>query len=128
LASCIAAGTFPEDWKYYTFAFPVARYRHLSWTELREEREACYATFYCLSRILRRTWDNFWRSGNPLLTVVGNLSYRKNFRLHHNACREFKLPCDELQVEARGPLPHDASATPSGSSQTRQREKLPSHG
>jgi radical SAM superfamily enzyme YgiQ (UPF0313 family) len=116
----VAAGTFPEDWKYYTFTFPVARYKHLSWAEMLEERESCYSTFYCLSRILRRTWDSFWRSRNPILTLVSNLSYRRNLHLHHKVCREYKLSRDESQMDAPGPLPHDVSETPSRLSQTRQ--------
>jgi len=92
----IAAGTFPEDWKYYTFNFPVARYKHLSWAEMLEEWDSCYSTFYCLSRILRRTWDNLWRTCNPVLTLVSNLSYRESLRLHHKACREFELSRDQL--------------------------------
>ena len=75
----------------------MARYKHLSWADMLDEWDSCHSTFYCLSRILRRTWDSFWRSRNPILTMVSNLSYRKNLRLHHNVCREFTLSRDESQ-------------------------------
>ena len=33
----IALDTFPEDWKYYTLTFPVARYKNLSLEGIIEE-------------------------------------------------------------------------------------------
>jgi radical SAM superfamily enzyme YgiQ (UPF0313 family) len=108
----IAANRFPEDWKYYTFAFPVARYRHLSWAEILNELESCYSKFYCLSRILRRAWDNFWRRRRPILTLVSNLSYRKNFRLHGKARREFLLSRGQGQMNAREDTANGVSETP----------------
>jgi len=36
----IALDTFPEDWKYYTLTFPVARYRHLSLAAIIDESTA----------------------------------------------------------------------------------------
>ena len=108
----IAANRFPEDWKYYTFTFPVARYKHLSWAEILNERESCYLNFYCLPRILRRAWDNFWRRRKPILTLVSNLSYRKNFRLDGKARREFKLSRGQAQMNARGDPANGVLETP----------------
>ncbi len=121
----IAAGNFPEDWKYYTFSFPVARYRHLSWSGMVQERDSCYSTFYSLSRILRRTWNSFWRGSNLMLTLVSNLSYRKNLHLHHKKFREFEQSRDESQTKMRGPLPHVVPEGPGRLSRTRRSRSRP---
>ena len=86
----IALDTFPEDWKYYTLTFPVARYKHLSLDGILEEMLSCDRDFYSMPRILRRVWGNFWRQREPLIALVGNLSYRKNLRLNCRAYADFK--------------------------------------
>ena len=48
----IALDSFPEDWKFYTLTFPVARYKHLSFEGVVEEMISCDRTFYSLPRIL----------------------------------------------------------------------------
>ena len=53
----IALDAFPEDWKYYTLTFPVARYKHLSLDGIIEEMISCNRNFYSLPRILRRVWQ-----------------------------------------------------------------------
>jgi radical SAM superfamily enzyme YgiQ (UPF0313 family) len=83
---------FPEDWKYYTLTFPVSRYQHFSRDEIIREMELCSSEFYSLSGILRRVWRNMWRTQRPILTLVGNLSYRKNARLSRHVHRAFKRP------------------------------------
>ena len=47
----IAANSFPEDWKYFTLTFPVARHKHLSWADILREMDACDRTFYSLRRL-----------------------------------------------------------------------------
>jgi len=86
----IAFDTFPEDWKYYTLTFPVARYKQLSLDGILEEMLSCDRDFYSMSRILRRVWGNFWRQREPLIALVGNLSYRRNLRLNCRAFADFK--------------------------------------
>jgi len=86
----IALDTFPEDWKYYTLTFPVARYKHLSLDGILEEMLSCDRDFYSMPRILRRVWGNFWRQREPLIALVGNLSYRRNLRLNCRAYADFK--------------------------------------
>lgn len=79
----IVADAFPEDWKYYTLRFPVARYKHLSWADLLREREACARAFYSYPRIARRVLNTLWHARNPisaLVTLVANLSCRSNYR------------------------------------------------
>jgi radical SAM superfamily enzyme YgiQ (UPF0313 family) len=86
----IALDTFPEDWKYYTLTFPVARYKHLSMDDIIEEMLACDRDFYSLPRILRRVWGNLWGRRQPLMSLVGNLSYMKTSQLNCKAYAAFK--------------------------------------
>ncbi len=86
----IALDTFPEDWKYYTLTFPVARYKNLSLDGIIEEMISCDRDFYSLPRILRRLWSSLWQRRNPLISLVGNLSYRNNLRLNRKAYAYFK--------------------------------------
>jgi radical SAM superfamily enzyme YgiQ (UPF0313 family) len=86
----VTLDTFPEDWKYYTLTFPVARYKHFSLDGIIEEMISCNRAFYSMPRILRRVWGNLWRRRKPLITLVGNLSYKSNLRLHCKAYAEFQ--------------------------------------
>lgn len=86
----IALDTFPEDWQYYTLTFPVARYKHLSLDGIIDEMLSCDRTFYSMPRILRRVWGNLWGRRQPLISLVGNLSYRNNFQLSFKAYAAFK--------------------------------------
>ena len=86
----IALNRFPEDWKYYTLTFPVARYKHLSLDGVIEEMISCDRSFYSMPRILRRVWNNLWQRRQPLISLVGNLSYRRNLQLNRKAYADFK--------------------------------------
>jgi len=86
----IACDTFPEDWKYYTLTFPVARYKHLSLDGIIEEMLSCERNFYSMRRIVRRLWTTLWQRRKPLISLVSNLSYRSNVRLNRKAYAEFK--------------------------------------
>jgi len=86
----IALDTFPQDWKYYTLTFPVARYKHLSIDSVIEEMISCERGFYSMSHILQRVWSNLWHHRQPLISLVGNLSYRSNLRLNVKAYADFK--------------------------------------
>jgi radical SAM superfamily enzyme YgiQ (UPF0313 family) len=86
----IALDTFPEDWKYYTLTFPVARYKHLSLDDIIEEMLACNRSFYSLPRVLSRVCANFRQRRSPMVSLVGNLSYRRNFRLDITAFANFQ--------------------------------------
>jgi len=86
----IALDTFPEDWKYYTLTFPVARYKHLSLNDVIEEMISCNRRFYSMPRILRRLWGSLWRRRSPLITLVGNFSYRSNSHLDCTVYADFK--------------------------------------
>ena len=86
----IALDTFPEDWKYYTLTFPVARYKHLSLDGIIDEMLSCDRTFYSMLHILRRIWGNLWGRRQPLINLVANLSFRKNSQLSYRAYAAFK--------------------------------------
>jgi radical SAM superfamily enzyme YgiQ (UPF0313 family) len=77
----IALNTYPEDWRYYTLNLPVARYRRLSISAICREMVSCSRTFYSMPRVLRRVWGNLVHGRAPLVSLVTNLSYRRNYRL-----------------------------------------------
>jgi len=93
-AGRVALNTFPDDWKYYTLTFPVARYKHLSLHDVIEEMISCVRTFYSMPRILRRVWSSLWGRRHPLISLVGNFSYRNNLRVSSKAYLDFKRYCD----------------------------------
>jgi radical SAM superfamily enzyme YgiQ (UPF0313 family) len=86
----IALDAFPQDWKYYTLTFPVARYKHLSLEGIIDEMIFCDRHFYSLPRILHRIWSSFWQRRKPMISLVGNFSYRNNLRLNRRAYADFK--------------------------------------
>ena len=86
----IALDRFPEDWRYYTLTFPVARYRNLSLDGIISEMISCDRSFYALPRVLRRLWGNLRQRRQPFIALVGNLSYMHNLRLNYKAYADFK--------------------------------------
>ena len=82
-AGRIGARGFPGDWRYYTFNFPTARYRHFSWAQLCAEMKACECHFYSLGQVLRRAVRSLLQWRRPVFSLVANLSYRNNARLNH---------------------------------------------
>jgi radical SAM superfamily enzyme YgiQ (UPF0313 family) len=86
----IALNVFPEDWKYYTLTFPVARYKHLSLDSVIQETICCNRNFYSMPHILRRVWSNLWQRRKPLLSLVGNLSYKGNLSVDCKGYEDFK--------------------------------------
>ncbi len=70
--------SFPHDWKYYTLTFPVARYNHLTWSEMVAEKTACYRSFYSYTGILFRVFSCIRELRNPVVILLSNLWYRKN--------------------------------------------------
>ena len=93
----IAADQFPEDWRYYTLTLPVGRYRHFNLDGIMGEMDSCTRRFYSLRGITRRVGRNVWKRQHPILTLVGNLTYRSNDRRSRKACQEFKRACDRPQ-------------------------------
>jgi len=87
----LAADDFPRDWQYYTLTFPTARYKHFSWAQILEEMNACDRSFYSWRRILWRVVGSFLRRRHPILSLVGNLSYRNNARLSRSSYDQLGL-------------------------------------
>jgi len=85
----IALDAFPEDWRYYTLTFPVARYKHLSLDGIIQEMISCNRDFYSMPRILRRVCGSLWHRRKPFISLVGNLSYRSNIRVDREAYADF---------------------------------------
>jgi radical SAM superfamily enzyme YgiQ (UPF0313 family) len=83
----IVLNSFPEDWKYYTLTYPVARYKHLSLDGILQEMTICNRTFYSLPRVLSRIWSSVRHHRKPWLSIIGNFSYRGNIRL---GCRNYE--------------------------------------
>jgi len=86
----IALHNFPEDWKYYTLTYPVAQYRNLSLGTAIREMISANRSFYSIPRVLRRFCSTVWQRRSPLISLVGNLSYRNNSRLDRRAYLDFK--------------------------------------
>jgi radical SAM superfamily enzyme YgiQ (UPF0313 family) len=86
----VALNAFPEDWRYYTLTYPVARYKHLSLDDIIQEMASCNQDFYSMPRILQRLCANLWQRREPLISLVGSLSFRSNNRLACHAYADFK--------------------------------------
>ncbi len=98
----IALNTFPEDWKYYTLIYPVARYKNLSLDAAIREMISCNRRFYSIPHILRRLCGNLWQRRSPLIGLVSNFSYRSNSRVDCKSYVDFKNQrgdCFTAQVE-----------------------------
>ncbi len=98
----IALHDYPADWDYYTLNFPVARYKHLSQDGIFQEMVSCNQDFYSIPRVLRRALRNVWQRRAPLISLVANLSYRRNFRL------DFKKYADFKRLHGDGAAPRGA--------------------
>jgi hypothetical protein len=55
-----------------------------------QEMLSCERDFYSMPRILRRVGGSFWRRRHPLISLVGNLSYRSNIGLDRKAYADFQ--------------------------------------
>jgi radical SAM superfamily enzyme YgiQ (UPF0313 family) len=86
----IPLNSFPEDWKYYTLTFPVARYKNLSMDGILQEMISCDSDFYSIPSILRRVCGSLRQRRRPLITLLANLTYRGNLRAYYREFMEFK--------------------------------------
>ncbi len=78
----ITMNAFPEDWKYYTLNYPVARYKYLSVDRIIQEMTECNSTFYSVPNILARLGQNLLARRNPLFALLSNLTSRRNSMLY----------------------------------------------
>jgi radical SAM superfamily enzyme YgiQ (UPF0313 family) len=77
-ADRIAANNFPDDWKYYTLIFPVAKYKNLSWEDMIRENYEANSNFYSYRNIGKRMIKNLLHFRMFLITLIGNFTYRNN--------------------------------------------------
>ena len=96
----ITANVFPADWKYYTLSYPVAKYTNFTWSEIITENQVCTRAFYSYPRILRRVFDHIRYRGSAFLTLVGNLSNRRNgFHAYKKISRQMELSRGDVPVD-----------------------------
>jgi len=86
----ITLDRFPEDWRYYTLNFPVARYQRLSSDEVMKEMDDCNRTFYSMKGVASRFWSSFWQWRMPLINLITNLSTRNNSRVETKSYEGFQ--------------------------------------
>ena len=87
----IALDRVPKNWEYYTLTFPVCHYKHLSLGGVIKEMITCERHFYSVLHMLARMWKSLRRFRQPLIVLVGNLSYRNNLRLNRKVYADFKF-------------------------------------
>jgi radical SAM superfamily enzyme YgiQ (UPF0313 family) len=81
---------FPDNWRYYTLTYPVARYRHLSLNRIIREMDECNRRFYSIPHIAQRLCSSLLKRREPWINLVGNLSYRSNIGVDNKSFNEFK--------------------------------------
>jgi radical SAM superfamily enzyme YgiQ (UPF0313 family) len=89
----------PQDWRYFTLTFPVARYNHLTWSDMIAEKDACYSAFYTYPKILQRVYNGIRQRRNPFAILFSNLVYRINtLRLDRKVYRNFDTSPGEVPL------------------------------
>jgi radical SAM superfamily enzyme YgiQ (UPF0313 family) len=86
----ITLDTFPEDWRFYTLNFPVARYQRLSSDAVMKEMDDCNRTFYSMPGVALRFWSSLWQWRKPLINLITNLSTRNNSRVETRSYLDFQ--------------------------------------
>ncbi len=100
----ILSNNFPDDWKYFTLTFPVARYKNLSWAQIKDERHRCYAAFYSYPRIILRLIRGILQGRNPFSILVSNLVFRANtLEVDKQAYAEFDVMRDQVKHKLIAP-------------------------
>ena len=100
----LITNNYPDDWQYYTFCYPVSRYKNLSWSEAIEEIDDCYRNFFAIPRILRRTVEWLFRTRSLTATMVMlavNFACRNTQRMDSVACRDYwrnRGECEQLDA------------------------------
>ncbi|MBN2320222.1 MAG: B12-binding domain-containing radical SAM protein [Acidobacteria bacterium] len=80
----------PDDWKYFTLTYPVARYKHLSLNDVLREMDSCNRSFYSIPNIALRLCSSLLQRREPWISFVGNLSYRSNIFVDSKSFSDFK--------------------------------------
>ncbi|OHD14485.1 MAG: hypothetical protein A2Y41_07510 [Spirochaetes bacterium GWB1_36_13] len=74
----IMTDDYPNDWKYFTLTFPVAKYTHMTQYEIIQEEEMCSRNFYPLSKIIFKFIKSIFTKKNSIALLLTELSYRSN--------------------------------------------------
>jgi hypothetical protein len=93
----IIANSYPADWQYYTFSYPVFQYLHFTWSELVQEMNQFNDRFYSYPKILGRALRMALRTRNPkkvLFGLVANLTCRHNHLLDRKVCALRRAPLE----------------------------------
>lgn len=103
----IQSNHYPQDWKYYTLTYPVARYRRLTWAELVDEVDQFNDRFYSFPQIawrMLRLVGKTRRSTALTVSAVANLSYRSNHLLDRRTYsnRPVREPPEETMTPQGG--------------------------
>jgi hypothetical protein len=104
----IALGDFPEDWKYYTLNYPVARYKYLNRDQIIQEMIDCNGTFYSVANILGRFGRDLLAGHHALVSLISGVSSRINSRSYGRTYRSL-WPTEPLTGELE-PRPLDRAA------------------
>jgi radical SAM superfamily enzyme YgiQ (UPF0313 family) len=90
----------PQDWRYYTLTFPVAKYNHLTWRDMVAEKDQCYSQFYTFPNIARRVISSIKQRRNPFTILFSNLVFRINtLRLDRRVYKSMDLSPGDRTVE-----------------------------
>ena len=76
----IVMNSFPDDWKFYTLNYPVARYKHLTTSQIVREMKECNGTFFSLPNVGTRLGRTLVAGRNPVYSLMSNLTSRRNSR------------------------------------------------
>ncbi len=76
----IVMNSFPDDWKFYTLNYPVARYKHLTTDQIIREMTECNGTFFSPLNIGARLGQTLLAGRNPVYGLMSNLTSRRNSR------------------------------------------------
>jgi radical SAM superfamily enzyme YgiQ (UPF0313 family) len=107
----ITLNNFPEDWRFYTLTFPVARYQRLTSDEVIQEMSDCNRIFYSIPGVVSRVWSCLWQWRKPLINLITNLSTRNNSRVEVLSYMKFQKHLASLPVR-HSPRPAERRQDP----------------
>jgi hypothetical protein len=55
----------------------------------------CERAFYSVPRIFSRVWSSVWGRRQPLISLIGNVSYRRNLTVSRKSYADFLRRCGD---------------------------------
>jgi radical SAM superfamily enzyme YgiQ (UPF0313 family) len=90
----------PGDWRYFTLTFPVARFNHLTWSDMIVEKDICYRTFYTYFKIMQRVFSGIYERRNPFPILFSNLVFRiAALRLDRKVYQKYDISPGQKSVQ-----------------------------